>query len=189
MAVATTVFAKRQTSIPGLMVVDIEFPSDERGWFQEKFHREKLVELGLPKDFQIVQNNVSFNKTKGVIRGFHAEPWDKYISVVTGKVFVAYVDLRKGSSFGKIFTTTIDNNAAIFLPRGVANSFQVLEDSTYYVYSTNSHWRPDNYDQYCFVNLADPDIEVNWPISLKHSIMSERDKSHPMLKEIKPMEF
>lgn len=188
MGVPTTVFTKRETPIPGLLIFDIEFPFDDRGWFQEKFQRAKLVELGLPKDFTIVQNNVSFNKEKGVIRGFHAEPWEKYISIVMGSAFVAYVDLRKGPTFGTVYTTTLNNNTAVFLPKGIGNSFQTLEDNTYYVYSTSDHWRSDNYDEYCFVNLADPALAIEWPIELKKSIMSDRDKSHPLLNDIKPME-
>ena len=189
MAVQTTEFKAHETEIPGLLVFDISFPSDERGYFQEKFQKAKLVAAGLPESFNVVQTNISFNKQKGVTRGFHAEPWDKYISVVTGNVFVAYLDLRKGPSFGKVFTATIDNNSSVYLPRGVANAFQTLEDDTYYIYSTNDHWRSDNYDEYMFVNLADKAVGVDWPISLDQAVMSERDRSHPTLKDIKPMEF
>ncbi|HLB66007.1 MAG TPA: dTDP-4-dehydrorhamnose 3,5-epimerase family protein [Candidatus Saccharimonadales bacterium] len=189
MPVATTEFEAHETDIPDLLIFDVNFPSDERGYFQEKYQKEKLVAAGLPKSFNIVQNNVSFNKSPGVVRGFHAEPWDKYISVITGKVFVAYVDLRKGPSFGKTFSGVIDNNKSVYLPRGVANSFQTLEENTLYVYSTNDHWRSYNYDSYVFVNLADKQIGANWPIPLADSIMSQRDKNHPMLKDIKPMEF
>lgn len=185
----TTVFTAQHTPIPGLLVFDITYPSDERGWFQEKFQRQKLLEQGLPESFQIVQNNVSFNAERGVIRGFHAEPWDKYISVITGEVFAAYVDLRAGDNFGTVYTTTINNNRSVFLPKGVANSFQVLQENTYYVYSTSDHWRSDNYDQYCFVNLADSTLGVAWPIPLGESIMSERDQNHPLLTSIKPMEI
>lgn len=189
MSVPTTTYTSRSTNIPGLLVFDITFPSDDRGYFQEKFHKAKLVKAGLPINFQIVQNNVSYNKDRGVVRGFHAEPWDKYISVVTGKVFVAYIDLRKGPSFGKIYTDELDNNKAVFLPRGVANAFQTLADDTLYVYSTNDHWRADNYDEYTFVNLADPTVEVSWPIALDQAIMSDRDHNHPMLADVKPMEL
>lgn len=188
MSVPTTTFTPKTTVIPGLIFFDIEFPSDERGYFQEKYQKAKLVEAGLPESFDVVQNNVSFNKERGVIRGFHAEPWDKYISVITGKVFVAYLDLRKGPSFGKVATWELDNTKAVYLPRGVANSFQTLEDNTLYVYSTNDHWRADNYDEYTFVNLADSQINIHWPISLEQSIMSERDRNHPMLKDVVPME-
>ena len=189
MSVQTTEFSSHETEIPGLILFDISFPTDERGWFQEKYQKAKLAKAGLPKSFQVAQNNVSFNKARGVIRGFHAEPWDKYISVITGKVFVAYLDLREGESFGKVYTNEIDSTKAIFLPRGVANAFQTLEDDTLYVYSTNDHWRADNYDKYVFVNLADPDVNVSWPIPLDQSIMSDRDKSHPSLSDVKPMVF
>lgn len=189
MAVQSTEFTAHPTDIPGLIIFDISFPADERGYFQEKYQKAKLAAAGLPDSFNVVQNNVSFNKTRGVTRGFHAEPWDKYISVITGRVFVAYLDLRQGSAFGKVYTGEIDNSKAVFLPRGVANAFQTLDDSTLYIYSTNDHWRADNYDKYTFVNLADPDAGIKWPIDLSESIMSDKDRHHPRLKDVKPMEF
>ena len=189
MAVPTTEFTAHETDIPGLLIFDVTSIGDERGWFQEKFHKDKLVAAGMPQEFNIVQTNVSFNKEPGVIRGFHAEPWDKFISVVSGKVFSAYVDLRKGGTFGKVVTVEIDNNKAVFLPRGVANAFQTLTTDTYYIYSVNDHWSQELYDKYTFVNLADPDINIKWPISLETATMSDRDRNHPMLKDIKPMEL
>lgn len=188
MGVATTEVTGHTTDIPGLLIFDVTSVGDERGYFQEKYQKAKLVAAGLPEAFTIVQNSVSYNKEKGVIRGFHAEPWDKYISVVTGKVFAAYVDLRKGDSFGKVVTVEIGPNTAVYLPRGVANSFQTLEPDTYYLYSVNAHWSADNYDKYCFANLADPDIGINWPVPLDQAIMSDRDKNHPLLKDVKPLE-
>ena len=189
MAVPTTEFTARETDIPGLLFFDVTAVGDERGWFQEKFQQAKLVAAGLPASFQIVQTNVSYNKEPGVIRGFHAEPWDKYISVVSGRVFCAYVDLRPGPAFGRVVVGEIDNNQAVYLPRGVANAFQTLADDTYYIYSVNDHWSPENYDKYTFVNLADPQIGIEWPIPLADSVMSDRDRNHPLLKDVKPMEF
>jgi dTDP-4-dehydrorhamnose 3,5-epimerase len=188
MAAPTTEFTGHTTNIPGLIIFDVTYIGDERGYFQEKYQKAKLVEAGLPESFDVVQNSLSYNKERGVTRGFHAEPWDKYISVVTGKVFAAYVDLRKGSTFGKLVTVEITLNKAVFLPQGVANAFQTLEPETYYLYSVSAHWSADNYDKYCFVNLADPNINVPWPISLDKAIISERDHNHPMLSSIKPME-
>lgn len=184
----TTEFVTHKTEIPGLLIFDVNYVGDERGWFQEKFQKAKLVAAGIPEDFNIVQNSLSFNKERGVTRGFHAEPWDKYISVVKGKVFSAYVDLRKGDSFGKIVTVEITPTKAVFLPQGVANSFQTLEDETYYLYSVNAHWSADNYEKYSFVNLADEDLDVQWPIDLDQAIVSERDRNHPPLSQVTPME-
>ncbi len=187
MAVPTTTFTAHTTDIPGLLWFDVTSISDDRGFYQENFQKDKLVAAGLPESFTIVQNNISFNKSAGVTRGFHAEPWDKYISVAKGKVFVAYVDLRAGSTFGKTVSLELDNNKAVYLPRGVANSFQVLEDDTYYLYSVNAHWSAEKYDEYLFVNLADPVIGVNWPIDLATAVLSERDRNHPLLANISPV--
>lgn len=188
MSVPTTEFIAHQTDIPGLLTFDVTSIADERGWFQEKYHQVKLVAAGLPKDFQVVQNSISYNKSRGVTRGFHAEPWEKYISVVSGKVFVAYVDLRRGESFGKVISLELDNNKAVFLPRGVANAFQTLENNTYYIYSVNEHWSAEKYDDYVFVNLNDPKLNIAWPIPLAEAIISERDRNHPSLNNIKPIE-
>jgi dTDP-4-dehydrorhamnose 3,5-epimerase len=188
MAVPTTEFTAHTTDIPGLLIFDVTYVGDERGYFQEKYQKAKLVKAGFPQSFNVVQNSLSYNKEAGVTRGFHAEPWDKYISVVTGKVFCAYVDLRKGDSFGKVVTVQLDANKTVFLPQGVANSFQTLEPDTYYLYSVNAHWRADNYDEYCFVNLADPTANVQWPIKLDKAVLSDRDKTHPLLTDIKPLE-
>lgn len=188
MAAPSTEFTPRTTSIPGLLVFDVTSIGDDRGWFQEKYQRQKLVAAGMPEDFTIVQSNVSYNQQPGVTRGFHAEPWDKYISVVTGKVFAAYLDVREGPTFGKVETLEITPNQAVFLPRGVANSFQTLVKDTYYLYSVNDHWSAEKYNDYLFVNLADSQLGVSWPIPLDQAIVSDRDRAHPPLSDVTPME-
>jgi len=184
----TTEFTAHQTDIPGLLIFDVNYVGDERGYFQEKYQKAKLVAAGMPESFNVVQNSLSYNKEAGVTRGLHAEPWDKYISVVKGKVFAAYVDLRKGDSFGKVVTVEINPNVTVFLPKGVANSFQTLDDDIYYLYSVNAHWSADNYEKYCFVNMADPELNIQWPIPLDKANVNDRDRNHPLLKNAKVME-
>lgn len=121
------------------MLVDLPVHADSRGWFKENWQREKMVGAGLP-DFRPIQNNVSFNKEAGTTRGIHAEPWDKYVSVVGGSVFGAWVDLREGPDFGTTFTATIGPGQAVFVPRGVGNGFQTLEPDTGYSYLVTEHW-------------------------------------------------
>ena len=186
--VATTEVVGHKTDIPGLLIFDVSYVGDERGYFQEKYQKAKLVAAGMPESFEVVQNSLSYNKEKGVTRGFHAEPWDKYISVVTGKVFCAYLDLRKGETFGRVVTVKLNENKTVFLPRGVANSFQTLVPETYYLYSVNKHWSAEDYDKYCFANLFDPKIGVKWPISKDKAIFSDRDKNHPMLSDARSYE-
>ena len=68
------------TEIPGLFVLDLPLHGDSRGWFKENYQKEKMEALGLPP-FDVVQNNFSYNLERGVTRGLHAEPWEKFISV------------------------------------------------------------------------------------------------------------
>lgn len=185
MAVPTTEVTSRTTDIPGLLIFDVTKVEDERGYYQETYQKAKLVAAGLPEGFSVVQTSTSYNKTAGVIRGFHAEPWDKYLTVIKGKVFAAWVDLREGESFGRTATAEVTPGIAVFVPQGVGNSFQVLEDDTYYLYSVSAHWSADLYDEYCFANLADPEIGIEWPISLEEATMSDRDRTHPLLKDAK----
>lgn len=145
-----------------------------------------MLAFGLP-DFGPVQNNVSFNEKAGTTRGLHAEPWDKFISVATGRIFGAWVDLREGPSFGAVFTTVMDSSQAIFIPRGVANGFQTLEDNTAYTYLVNDHWSADAQGQYTFLNLADESAAIKWPIPLVRAELSEKDKAHPRLADVVPM--
>ena len=174
------------TNIPGMLVFDLSAHGDSRGWFKENWQRAKQTALSLP-DLGPVQNNISFNASKGVTRGIHAEPWDKYISVATGSVFGAWVDLRLGKSFGRVYTCVIDPSKAIYVPRGVGNSFQALEDGTAYTYLVNAHWSAELKKTYTFVNLADPELGIEWPIPLEQCELSEADKNHPMLKDAIPM--
>lgn len=175
-----------QTPIPGLLVVDIPVHGDSRGWFKENWQHTKMTHLGLP-DLGPVQQNISFNAEAGVTRGIHAEPWDKYVSVAAGRVFGAWVDLREGDSFGQVFTTEIDPSRAVFVPRGVGNAFQALENNTAYTYLVNNHWSEDAQSLYTFLNLADEASAIPWPIPLDQATLSDKDKVHPLLAEVQPM--
>ncbi|NCQ54244.1 dTDP-4-dehydrorhamnose reductase [Candidatus Saccharibacteria bacterium CG11_big_fil_rev_8_21_14_0_20_41_19] len=174
------------TTIPGLLIADLPVHGDARGWFKENWQNEKMSNLGLP-EFGPIQNNISFNAEKGVTRGIHAEPWDKYISVGAGRIFGAWVDLRVGDSFGNVFTAELDPTKAIFVPRGVGNSFQALEDNTVYTYLVNEHWSAEAQSKYTFVNLADKTIDIKWPIPLDQASLSDKDKIHPGLANVIPM--
>lgn len=176
-----------KTNIPGVLVFGLPVHGDARGWFKENWQRAKMSALGLPADFRPVQNNISYNAERGVTRGIHAEPWNKLISIAAGSVFGAWVDLRPGKTFGEVFTCTLDPSKAIYVPRGVGNSFQALEDGTAYTYLVDAHWSAELKKTYTFVNLADPELGIKWPIPLSECTLSEADQHHPMLADALPM--
>ncbi|MCW2832769.1 MAG: NAD-dependent epimerase/dehydratase family protein [Nocardioides sp.] len=167
-----------KTAIPGLVVLRLDRRDDSRGFFKENWQRQKMVDLGLP-DFGPVQNNVSFNAERGVTRGIHTEPWDKFVSLATGRIFGAWVDMREGETFGATFTLEMDTSVAVFVPRGVGNSYQVLEDATAYTYLVNQHWRPGI--TYPALALDDAACAIDWPIPLTEAIISDKDQNNPSL--------
>lgn len=174
-----------KTPITGLIVYDLPVHGDNRGWFKENWQREKMTAIGLP-DFGPVQNNVSFNAEKGVTRGLHAEPWDKFVSIGSGSVYGAWCDIREGSpTYGKTFTTMLDPSKAIYIPRGIANGFQATENNTVYMYLVNDHWSAEA--QYSNVSIFDESLELNWPIPLDQAIVSDKDKNHPELADASPI--
>jgi len=172
------------TPIPGLVVVRLDLREDSRGWFKENWQREKMLALGLP-DFGPVQHNVSFNTARGTTRGIHTEPWDKFVSVLTGRAFGAWVDMREGPTFGTVFTIELDPSVAVFVPRGVGNSYQTLEDATTYSYLVNEHWRPGT--AYPALDLGDPTVAIPWPIPLAEAEISEKDRANPALGDVVAM--
>jgi dTDP-4-dehydrorhamnose 3,5-epimerase len=178
--------AVRQTTIPGLLLVDLELHADARGWFKENWQRAKMTALGLP-DFGPVQHSLAFNTAAGVTRGFHAEPWDKLVSIALGRIFCAWVDLRPGPGFGAMFTAEIGPESAVLVPRGVANSYQTLVDGTVYSYLVNDHWSPQARSEYSYINLADESLAVAWPIPLERAVISEADRAHPRLADARPV--
>lgn len=172
------------TPIPGLLEWDLPVHGDSRGWFKENWQREKMMAAGL-EDFGPVQNNISYNDEVGTTRGIHAEPWDKWVSVATGRIFGAWVDLREGPTFGAVHTAELDPSRAVFVPRGVGNAYQTLEPGTAYSYLVNDHWSPDA--EYTFLNLADETAAIDWPIPLDEVEISAKDRGHPRLGEVTPM--
>jgi dTDP-4-dehydrorhamnose 3,5-epimerase len=178
--------AIREMAISGCYEIDLVLHGDARGWFKENYQRQKMEELGLPH-FEVVQNNFSFNAEKGVTRGLHAEPWEKFVSVANGRIFCAWVDLRKGDGFGKVLTIELTPDKAVFIPRGVANGYQTLEENITYTYLVNAHWSPET--KYVAINPFDPILGIDWPVGEDKAIVSDKDKANPLLKDIAPMEF
>src|SRR6478752_2109224 len=103
-----------QTAVPGLLLVRLDVRRDDRGWFAETWQREKMAALGLP-DFAPVQANLAQNERRGTIRGMHAEPWDKLVTLATGHAYAAWVDLRPGPSYGVTHEALLEPGTAVFI--------------------------------------------------------------------------
>ncbi|HEY3561134.1 MAG TPA: dTDP-4-dehydrorhamnose 3,5-epimerase family protein [Kribbella sp.] len=164
-----------RTSIDGVLRVELEIQPNDDGWFKENFHRAKLAELGM----DVVQHNVAYFEQPGIVRGIHAEPWDKYLSPTSGRVFAAIVELRDTDTFGRVETFELGPSDALYVPRGVGNSFCTLTPHTTYNFLVNEHWTPER----VVVDLFDPELAIPWPVEqLKPT---ERDRANPSLAEVR----
>jgi dTDP-4-dehydrorhamnose 3,5-epimerase len=174
-------FLVTETPIAGLLEIGLALHGDDRGWFAETFQRAKLDDLGFPP-FEVVQQNVSYNREIGVTRGIHAEPWDKYVTVVHGRAFSAVVDLREGPGYGTVVTRELGPGAALYIPRGCGNAYQTLTADVVYSYSVNGYWSPDA--KYTLIQAFDPALGIDWPIGPDAAIRSAKDIAHPRLADL-----
>ncbi|MFF0266600.1 dTDP-4-dehydrorhamnose 3,5-epimerase family protein [Kribbella sp. NPDC004536] len=164
-----------RTSIDGVLRIELDVQPNDDGWFKENFHRAKLAELGM----DVVQHNVAYFEESGIVRGIHAEPWDKYLSPSSGRVFVAIVELRPGAAFGRVETFELGTADALYVPRGVGNSFCTLTPHTTYNFLVNEHWSPER----VAVDPFDPELAIEWPdLELKYTA---KDAANPSLAQLR----
>jgi dTDP-4-dehydrorhamnose 3,5-epimerase len=174
-----------RTEIPDVIIIEPKVFADERGYFMETFRQDKLEEfLGFKVNF--CQDNES-KSAKGVLRGLHYQlpPFaqTKLVRVIKGRVLDVAVDIRKNSpTFGKYVAVELseENKRQLFVPRGFAHGFVVLEDETVFAYKVDSY-----YSKECDRGIAfdDPKIGIKWPLPKEELLLSPKDTQQPSLLE------
>jgi len=170
-----------QTALDGVLLVTPRRFGDDRGYFSETYNKRVFEEAGLAADF--IQDNQSFSRTKGTVRGLHyqAPPYAqaKLVRVVQGAVMDIAVDARKGSpSFGKHVSAVLsaDNGAQLFVPEGFLHGFATLEADTLVIYKVNNYY---NADADGSVRWNDPDLGLDWGIGDIEATLSQKDAAAP----------
>ncbi len=184
-------FTFTETSIEGVLVVDVAAYGDERGYFMETYKRTDFIAGGI--DVNFVQDNQS-SSTKGVLRGLHFQiehPQSKLVRVVSGEVFDVAVDLRPGSStYGKWegVVLSAENHRQFFVPRGFAHGFLVLSDVAEFCYKCDDVYHPGDEGGLIW---DDPDVAINWPamqgdiaFDASKVVLSGKDKVNTALKDL-----
>jgi len=172
-----------KTPLDGLLVVEIDFFRDERGFFLESWHKRDFAEAGLPYEF--VQDSHS-RSTYSVLRGLHYQdmraPIVKLVRCTVGRVFDVAVDLRVSSpTFGQWFgiELTAENKTQLLVPLGFAHGFLTLSDVCEIQYKQTEYYRPEAEGG---VAWNDKDIAIDWPLR-NPPILSRRDQNQPSLKQ------
>ncbi|WP_315067186.1 dTDP-4-dehydrorhamnose 3,5-epimerase [uncultured Clostridium sp.] len=183
-------FNFNKTKIDGVYIIEPKVLGDNRGYFMESYNKEQFDEAGLNMTF--VQDNES-KSSKGVLRGLHFQKrhsQGKLVRVTKGEVFDVAVDLRTGSpTYGKWECVILNekNKKQFYIPEGFAHGFLVLSDEVVFNYKCTDFYSPE-YDGGVMWN--DSDLNIEWPLkAIENVILSEKDKTHPNLKELDLREY
>jgi dTDP-4-dehydrorhamnose 3,5-epimerase len=179
--------AVEETGINGLLVVRWPTHGDERGFFRQTYQIAEIAEA-LGREPVLRQGNHSRSEP-GVLRGFHAEPWDKLVYVACGFAFAAIADIRTESpTFGEHRTFILGDPPSgerlrLFVSKGLANAFCALGQAPVdYLYDVSDYWRP-GVDKPS-VAWNDPDLGVEWPVA--DPVLSDADHANPRLRDLFP---
>lgn len=175
-----------ETGIEGLLIVEPQVFKDGRGHFFEAFS-ERDFQILTGRNLHFVQDNES-ESCYGVIRGLHFQqpPYaqSKLVRVVKGKVLDVALDLREGSpTFGRHLALELsgDNYRQLFIPQGFAHGFAVLSDSAVFQYKCDNYYAPSSEGA---IAWNDPDLGIDWKLPPESIILSDKDRNHPLLKDI-----
>lgn len=174
-----------KTQIDNVIIIEPRVFEDSRGYFFESFSKQEYEKvLG---NVQFVQDNESCS-SYGVMRGLHFQcpPFAqaKLVRCVQGAVVDVAVDIRKGSStYGQHVSCllTAENHRQFFIPRGFAHGFAVLSESAIFQYKCDNYYYPQAEGG---VSILDPTLKIDWGISIKDAILSDKDKHHPLLSDL-----
>lgn len=175
-----------KTVIEGPLIVEPKVFGDDRGYFFESFSLRDFAAHAGPVEF--VQDNESYSARRGVLRGLHFQKGDKaqakLLRVVRGRVRDVAVDIRPESpTFGQYVCVELsgENKRQLFIPRGFAHGFLVLEDDTLFQYKCDNYYAPEAEGS---LRWNDPFFAVDWGVSPEEVILSEKDRCAPFFKDV-----
>lgn len=182
-------FTFTQTSIEGLIIIDVKTYGDDRGCFMETYKQPDYANGGI--DVSFVQDNQS-SSIKGVLRGLHFQidyPQSKLVRVASGAVFDVAVDMRESSpTYGQWegVILSAENKRQLFIPRGFAHGFLVLSDHADFCYKCDDVYHPNDEGGLMW---NDPALGIEWPplegddrFDPTKVVLSDKDKIHPPFK-------
>lgn len=175
-----------ETSLKDCLIIQPQIFEDERGYFFESFNKQEFKKhTGITTNF--VQDNQS-RSLKGVLRGLHFQTGEfaqaKLVSVIKGKVLDVCVDIRKESTtFGKHVSIILDDkdHKQLYIPRGFAHGFVVLEDDTIFFYKCDNFY---NKEAEAGIIYNDKDLNIDWKLDDTKCIISEKDLELPIFKAL-----
>jgi dTDP-4-dehydrorhamnose 3,5-epimerase len=169
--------------IKGVFEINLEPAQDNRGFFMRTYDEAIFKELGLNRRW--VQENHSFSRQKGTVRGLHFQfPPNaevKLVRAVSGEIFLAWVDIRKGSpTLGQWESTSVSdsNGRMMYVPEGFALGMCTLTENCTLLYKMGDYYTPDKQGA---VKWDDPEIGIKWPVV--NPVISQKDSEAKSFRE------
>lgn len=171
------------TSIQGAYKIDLDKKGDERGFFARMFCKNEYTNFNLNSN--IVQMNTSLTENKGTFRGLHYQlppkAEDKILKVLRGGLFDVILDIRpKSPTFGQYCSTELnsENKTMVYVPKGCAHGYLILEDGTELIYMVTEFYSPENER---VIRWNDPKFNIKLPY--EPTTVSEKDANAPNFDE------
>ena len=166
-----------ESKLAGAFVIDLQPIEDSRGFFARSWSTSEFEDHGLVT--RILQANVSFNRSKGTLRGMHrqAQPFAevKLVRCTRGAIYDVAIDLRPESPTYMQWTAvelTAENRRMFYIPEDFAHGFQTLVDDSEVTYQVSQVYTPEAERG---IRFDDPAFDIEWPLPV--SIISEKDST------------
>lgn len=177
-----------KTDLEGLFIIHTDVFGDYRGWFTESYNEQKYLELGINVKF--IQDNHSFSKEKGTLRGLHFQTGEfaqsKLIRCTRGRLLDICVDLRKDSkTYMQYISIELSdvNKLQLFVPKGFAHGFVTLVDDVEIMYKVDAYY---SYEHDSGIRYDDPSLSINWAnlVGMDKFILSSKDEKLGYIKDM-----
>jgi len=174
-----------ETKLKGCFILEPRVFKDHRGYFFESFNKA-LFEKATGFSVNFIQDNES-KSSKGVLRGLHFQKGkyaqSKLVRVVKGSILDVCVDIRKTSkTFGQYVSIILDDKKKkqIYVPKGFAHGFLVLEDETIINYKCDNYYHQPSEGGIIY---NDTTLNINWEYPTELLELSEKDLHLPTFEE------
>jgi dTDP-4-dehydrorhamnose 3,5-epimerase len=170
-----------ETTLPGVILVDIEPLADERGFFARAYCGDEFAANGCGPELR--QCSISYNTRRGTLRGLHlqAAPHEehKLVRCTAGSILDVIVDVRSDSPQYRRSVSvelTAQNRRALLIPPGFAHGFITLSDDAEVYYMISVPHAPTHARGF---RWNDPAFGISWPMT--PTVISPRDAAYPLL--------
>ena len=172
-----------KVKLDGVLIIKPQIYEDTRGWFCESYKKEALSNIGINDNF--IQDNHSFSRERGTLRGLHLQinpkSQSKLVRCTRGSIKDIVVDVRKNSpTYKQWFAIELSstNMIQLYVPKGFLHGFVTLTEDVEVEYKVDEYYSK-NYDR--SIRYDDPELNIDWGI--KKPILSEKDENAPLLIE------